>query len=59
MQYQILGEPMPVVTCTLDAGESMITESGSMAWMTPNMEMKTNAGGIGTCTSAASACSTR
>mgnify|MGYP005755865215 FL=1 len=47
MQYQILGEPMPVVTCTLDAGESMITESGSMAWMTPNMEMKTNAGGIG------------
>lgn len=47
MQYQITGEPMPVVTCTLNAGESMITESGSMAWMSPNMEMKTNAGGIG------------
>lgn len=47
MQYQIIGEPMPVVTCTLNAGESMITERGSMAWMTPNMEMKTNAGGLG------------
>lgn len=47
MQYEIIGEPMPVVTCTLNAGESMITESGSMAWMSPNMEMKTSAGGIG------------
>lgn len=47
MQYEIIGEPMPVVTCTLNAGESMITERGSMAWMSPNMEMKTNTGGIG------------
>lgn len=47
MQYQIIGEPMPVVTCTLTSGESMITESGSMCWMSPNMEMKTSAGGLG------------
>lgn len=38
---------MPVVICDLDGGESMITEKGSMVWMTPNMEMQTSAGGIG------------
>ncbi|MGN0989105.1 MAG: TIGR00266 family protein [Eubacteriales bacterium] len=47
MQYKIQGEPMPVVICDLEAGESMTTERGSMVWMTPNMEMKTSAGGIG------------
>ena len=47
MKYQIQGEPMPVVICTLEDGESMITEKGSMVWMSPNMEMKTSAGGIG------------
>lgn len=38
---------MPVVVCSLEAGESMITESGSMAWMSPNMQMETGSGGIG------------
>ena len=33
MKYEIKGEPMPVVICELDAGESMITERGSMVWM--------------------------
>lgn len=47
MEYKIQGEPMPVVSCTLEAGESMITESGSMVWMTPNMHMDTKAGGLG------------
>ena len=47
MEYQIQGEMMPVVICKLDAGETMITEKGSMAWMSPNMEMNTTAGGIG------------
>ena len=36
---------MPVVICELAAGESMITESGSMVWMSPNMEMQTSGGG--------------
>lgn len=45
MKYQILGEPMPVVVCDLEGGESMITERGSMVWMSPNMNMNTNAGG--------------
>ena len=45
MKYNIVGEPMPVVICDLEGGESMITEKGSMVWMSPNMEMSTNAGG--------------
>lgn len=47
MQYKIIGEPMPVVECQLSPEEAMITERGSMCWMTPNMEMKTSAGGAG------------
>ena len=47
MRYNITGEPMPVVICELNADEAMITEKGSMVWMSPNMEMQTNAGGIG------------
>ena len=47
MKYKIEGEPMAVVTCELEAGESMITESGSMVWMSPNMEMQTSGGGLG------------
>lgn len=47
MKYDIVGSPLPVVICTLNAGEKMITEKGSMCWMTPNMQMETNAGGIG------------
>ena len=45
MQYQIAGEPLPVVTCQLAAGETMITERGSMSWMSPNMRMETTTGG--------------
>ena len=47
MNYQIQGETTPVVICQLSAGESMITEKGSMVWMSPNMEMQTSAGGLG------------
>jgi uncharacterized protein (TIGR00266 family) len=47
MKYEILGEPLPVVQCHLDSGESMITEKGAMCWMTPNMKMETVGGGLG------------
>lgn len=47
MQYDIKGGSFPVVICTLENGEKMITEKGSMAWMTPNMQMETHGGGIG------------
>lgn len=46
MQYQIYGEPMPVVVCNVDPGETIISEAGAMSWMTPNMEMKTGGGGV-------------
>ena len=48
MQYKIEGTPLPVVICQLDRGECMMTEKGSMSWMTPNMRMETTSnGGIG------------
>lgn len=47
MRYNITGEPMPVVICDVETNESMITEKGSMVWMSPNMEMQTSAGGLG------------
>ena len=48
MQYRITGDDLPVVICTLDAGETVITENGSMSWMSPNMKMETTSnGGIG------------
>ena len=45
MKYTIEGEPLPVVICELEAGDTMITESGAMSWMTPNMKMETTSGG--------------
>ncbi len=45
MQYELKGGAFPVVVCRLSSGESMITEKGSMVWMTPNMEMTTTGGG--------------
>jgi uncharacterized protein (TIGR00266 family) len=47
MQYRIIGEPFPVVECLLESGETMKTEKGSMAWMTPNMQMQTSTAGGG------------
>ncbi len=47
MRYEIKGGSFPVVVCHLESGEKMITERGSMVWMTPNMKMETNGGGIG------------
>ena len=47
MNYQIYGEPMPVVICNVDPGETLICESGAMSWMTPNMSMQTVGGGAG------------
>ncbi len=45
MKYEIKGTPLPVVICNLEGGESMKCEKGAMSWMSPNMEMSTNAGG--------------
>ncbi len=48
MQYEIKGDTLPVVICKLEGGEQMITERGSMSWMSPNMKMETTSnGGVG------------
>ena len=43
MRYEVKGGSFPVVVCNLDSGEQMITEKGSMVWMSPNIEMQTSA----------------
>jgi uncharacterized protein (TIGR00266 family) len=45
MKYNILGDPLPVVICEVEPGETLITENGAMSWMTPNMNMETTSGG--------------
>lgn len=46
MQYEIVGTSFPVVVCHLAAGERMKTERGSMAWMDPWIDMRTETGGF-------------
>jgi len=45
MRYDLVGGSFPVVVCQLENGEQMMTEKGSMVWMSPNMEMTTSGGG--------------
>ena len=45
MDYQVIGEPLPVLICDLKAGETILTEAGAMSWMTDNMVMETTSGG--------------
>ena len=47
MKYEIKGGAFPIVVCQLTKGEKMITEKGSMVWMSPNMSMETTGGGLG------------
>ena len=45
LKYKIEGDNLPVVICYPEAGETICTEGGAMAWMSPNMKMETNSGG--------------
>ena len=45
MDYKIIGQTVPVVEMTLNAGESVYTQSGGMAYQTDGIEMNTNARG--------------
>ena len=49
MRYQVIGDTMPAVEVTFDqAGESMYTQSGGMAWMSEGVVMDSNMrGGLG------------
>lgn len=45
MQAKILGDSLPVVTCKLSKGESVVTESGGMSWMDEGIKMSTSTNG--------------
>lgn len=47
LRYEIKGDNLPVVICYPAAGQTLITERGAMSWMSPNMQMSTEAGGLG------------
>lgn len=49
MKYEVIGDTMPAVEVTFDqAGESMYTQSGGMAWMSEGIAMDSNMrGGLG------------
>ncbi|MBR3785358.1 MAG: TIGR00266 family protein [Firmicutes bacterium] len=45
MKYKLIGDNLPAVICEVEPGETLITESGAMAWMSPNMKMETTSNG--------------
>jgi len=45
ISYRIDGTTLQVVTIELEEGEVIYSESGAMAWMTGNVEMRTHSGG--------------
>lgn len=49
MEYKIIGTTLQAVIVELDPGETVYSQSGGMAWMSSNIEMKTSGrgGGIG------------
>lgn len=47
MIYEVKGGNLPVVEIQLDPGESINCQGGAMSWMSPNMRMQTQGGGIG------------
>ena len=47
MKYEIKNQPFTVLTLHMDKGESVKTQSGAMAWMSPGMTMETKTGGLG------------
>lgn len=47
MQYNIIGDSLPVLLLQLEQGETVQCESGAMSWMDKGIRMDTKAGGIG------------
>lgn len=42
MKYEIKGASLPVAICTLNNGESVVSEAGAMGWMSDYIAMDTN-----------------
>jgi len=45
MQAEVKGTTMPILEVTLDQGEEVVSTHGELAWMTPNVQLRTGAGG--------------
>ena len=45
MQEQLIGTTMPVLSISLDPGESVVAEAGEFSWMTDSIQMSTGMGG--------------
>ena len=45
MKYEIIGDTVPYVECTLNNGQSVYTQNGGMSWRDPEFEMITNTRG--------------
>jgi len=45
MQEQLIGTTMPVLSISLDPGESVVAEAGEFSWMTDSIQMSTGVGG--------------
>lgn len=45
MDAKILGDSLPIVSCKLAKGESIITEAGGMSWMEDGIKMTTSTNG--------------
>ena len=45
MKYEIIGGQLPAVSCILDKGEKIFTESGGMSWMDDAFSMESNTRG--------------
>jgi len=47
-KYEIKGKPFSVVEVSMQKGDSILTDSGAMAWMDPGIKMETvSKGGVG------------
>lgn len=45
MKVEIAGGNLPVLTCKLEKGDAIFTETGGMSWMTEGIKMETNTNG--------------
>ena len=45
MEEQLLGTTLPVLSISLDPGESVVAEAGEFSWMTDSIQMSTGMGG--------------
>lgn len=47
MTYEVVGGSLPAVVISMNAGEEVKCESGSMSWMDRGIKMETSGGGLG------------